>query len=115
MYRATLRTMTLLSLFLCLSLVAQANTIRVPSDQPSLNAALGAAAEGDTILLDDGIYSEEQLDWVQQKGMTIQSESGNPNACILDTTMFRFGKFDDRSHVVTIRGLTFRNGWDYPI
>lgn len=111
MRRACLHISTLLSLLFCLNWIAQGDTIYVPQDQPTLSAALSAAGNGDTILLADGIYSEDQLS-VFDKSVTIGSANGAPAACILDATLLTFHTDDAQSHTLTIRDITFRNDPD---
>jgi Periplasmic copper-binding protein (NosD) len=53
---------------------AAATVLRVPSGYPSIQAAIDAAAPGDTVLVAAGHYSE-QIDF-QAKAITVASESG---------------------------------------
>jgi parallel beta-helix repeat protein len=41
---------------------AQSNTITVPTDYPTLSAAIGNATGGDTIIVKNGVYTEQTLD-----------------------------------------------------
>jgi len=45
-------------IILVLSCVAKATVVHVPSDQPTIKAAISAAADGDTVLVADGMYFE---------------------------------------------------------
>jgi len=84
-----LKTVCLLSV-LAITLILSSATvfgavIHVPVDQPTIQDALDAAFEGDTVLVADGTYNGEgnkNLDF-QGKAITIQSESG-PEKCIID-------------------------------
>jgi predicted outer membrane repeat protein len=64
---------TILFLLLAPSLAAQA-VIRVPEDQPTIQAGIAAAVDGDTVLVASGTY-HEQLDLLG-KAITVRSESG---------------------------------------
>jgi nitrous oxidase accessory protein len=53
----------LISAFFCVFPVkSQNHTITVPTDYPTINAAVGNATEGDTIIVTDGIYDEETIE-----------------------------------------------------
>ena len=45
-------------LFLCTNLFAQGQVINVPDDQPTIQEAINASADGDTVLVADGTYYE---------------------------------------------------------
>jgi len=49
-----------LCLMLMACVTASAATINVPADQPTIQAAINAAADGDTIVVADGVYAEWQ-------------------------------------------------------
>ena len=77
-------------LFFALTLIfgfstAFAATIRVPADQPTIQAGIDAAVDGDTVLVADGTYTGEGNQDIDFKGkaITVQSENGAEN-CIID-------------------------------
>jgi hypothetical protein len=55
-------------------------------DAPSISAGGDSAASGDTLLLADGTYTgvANRHVYVHNRTLTIVSESGNPEACIVD-------------------------------
>src|SRR3954454_18311242 len=57
------------------------NTIRVPSDQATIQGAISAAANGDTVLIAPGTYTEN-LNF-SGKAITVTSEQG-PQFTIVD-------------------------------
>ena len=86
-----------------------AATIHVPADQPTIQAGINAAANGDTILVASGTYVEN-IDF-SGKAVVLRSEAGrdftfiepaNPNAVIV-----RFDSGEDTTSV--INGFTVRN------
>jgi len=55
-------------------------------DYPTIQTAIDAAMEGDTIELADGVYTGDgnrDIYW-SGKAITVRSQSGNPQACVLD-------------------------------
>ena len=63
-----------------------AATIHIPSDQPTIQAGINTATEGDTVELADGTYQwdgNRDLDF-SGKNLVIRSASGNPESCIID-------------------------------
>lgn len=65
---------------------ALATTIRVPGDQPTIQAGINAASAGDTVLLMDGTFSgpgNEEIVFMG-KAITVCSQSGDPSTCIVD-------------------------------
>lgn len=97
--------------FLCLVLSAKAATIKVPSDQPTIQAGINAANNGDTVLVAPGTYYEN-IDF-EGKAITVTS-SGGAATTIIDggavlyhaTVSFKSGEL--RNSVLS--GFTVQNG-----
>ena len=72
--------------FACASVsTAPADTIHVPADQPTIQAGIDAAADGDVVLIADGVYTgpdNKNLDFAG-KAITVRSENGR-DKCIID-------------------------------
>ncbi len=93
--------------------VTSARVIRVPQDRPTIQAAIDAAAAGDVVLLDDGVYTGQGNTSVRFKGKSITVRSANgTEACVIDgggaARAFEFLGEDRFAPVV--QGLTIRNG-----
>ena len=87
---------------------AIAATIHVPADQPTIQAAVAAAASGDIVLVSPGTYVEN-ID-IQGKAVTLQSASG-PAVTVIDGN--HAGAVVSMSNVPTggaVIGFTLRNG-----
>jgi hypothetical protein len=88
---------------------ARADTIRVPSDQGTIQAAINAAVHGDTVLVAPGTY-RENIDF-SGKGITITSEAG-PAITIIDGnrngTVVTFNSGEPTQSVLS--GFTIQNG-----
>ena len=80
--------------FLSLGLDSLASTIHVPQDQPTIQAGIDAATNGDTVLVAPGTFVEN-INFIG-KAITVES-SGGPSVTIIDGAQ--------RSSVVT-----FNNG-----
>lgn len=91
------------------SLDIQAGTIRVPSDKQTIQAAINAAVEGDTVLVSPGTYIE-RIDF-SGKGITVQSESGQQVTFINGTGLGSAVTFNaGETSSAKLIGFTIQNG-----
>ncbi len=105
-------------LFLFLPLAVAAETIHVPGDQPTIQAGIDAAVDGDTVLVADGTYigdGNRDIDY-HGKSITLRSENG-PDVCVIDCQgssgepHFGFNFRTGESRGAVVCGFTIRNGW----
>lgn len=91
---------------------ASATTINVPSDQPTIQAAINAASNGDTVLVAPGTYYEN-INFMG-KAITVTS-SGGPSVTTINggraATVVTFDTSEGRSSVLS--GFTITNGNAY--
>jgi len=91
------------------SSAAAQTTIRVPADQPTIQAGIGAALPGDKVLVAPGTYAERIT--FSGKAITVASEMG-PVFTIIDgggaDVVITFNSGETRSAV--LRGFTVTNG-----
>ncbi len=96
-------------LVLCAGLAAAQTTWYVPDDHATIQGAIHAAAQGDTICVRPGTY-EENIDFVG-KAVTVVSEKG-PDLTVVDGNSvdrcFIFQSGEDRNSV--LEGFTITNG-----
>ncbi len=88
--------------------------IDVPGDFTSIQSAVNAAVDCDTIVLKNGIWAglnNKGID-LQGKSITVISENRQPQTCIIDcwhrNRAFLFENFEDETTV--IQGIAVRNG-----
>ena len=96
--------------------VAFGATIRVPSEQPTIQAAVDAAGQDDTVLVEAGTYSGPGFEdiVIKRKSLVMKSDSGAKNTTLEATEPGRTIFIDTNdAHVVTIEGLTISGGYKY--
>jgi predicted outer membrane repeat protein len=95
-------------------LSAAAGTLLVPSEYPTIQAAIDAAVDGDEVVIADGIYSGDgngNLD-LGGRSLGVRSASGDPNACVLALGNQQRGfVIDNGEGGVVIEGLTLHRGF----
>ena len=99
--------------FILFSSIAFGATINVPGDQPTIQAGIDAASDGDTVLVADGTYTGEgnkNLDF-KGKAITVQSENG-AESCIIDCENEGRGFYFHTGEGVdsVVSGFTITNG-----
>jgi len=92
--------------------VTDATTIAVPADFPSIQAAIDAALDGDTILVAPGTYTEN-LDF-HGKGIVLTSTDGPASTVIDGGGVESVVKFlGGEPWTTRLEGFTIRNGYGY--
>jgi Right handed beta helix region len=91
-----------------------AGTLHVPSEYPTIQAAIDASADGDIVELADGTYTgygNKNIDF-RGKAITVRSASGDPNLCIIDCEREGrgFSFYNDEGADSVLSGLAIRNG-----
>jgi hypothetical protein len=96
---------------LCLAATAEAATIRVPADAPTIQQGIAAAANGDTVLVAPGTYYE-RINFLG-KAIIVTSEHG-PDVTVIDGslggTVVTFLSREGRDSVLS--GFTIRRGFN---
>ena len=116
--RVMFSTIRILSVSLCLSTAGWANVIRVPEDYSTIQAAINAAQNGDTVLVSRGTYAGGLL--ISGKTITLASNYINTgDANDITQTVINSGspllRIERTAGTDTaIQGLTFQNG-DYQL
>jgi parallel beta-helix repeat protein len=95
---------------------ARADVVRVPADQPTIQAGINAASWGDTVLVAPGVYTGGGNRDIVPNGMVVMSEKG-PEVTIIDCQAdsidrhrgFLVGSSSDQNTVID--GFTITNGW----
>ena len=104
--RCVLSATFLLVLLLAVKVEAQATIRRVPADYPTIQQAINASVDGDTVLVAPGTYFG-QID-ILTKTVTLTSEAG-PDLTVLDGGLAQYVvHFGESSG--TLSGFTVQNG-----
>jgi hypothetical protein len=108
-----LRCLSVLAILVCAPSIGAATTWRVlpdgTGDAPTIQAAVNLTSNGDVVELADGTYTGEgNRDVVAGGHITIRSESGNADACIVDCQFLNLTHAFDMSlsSTVTLEGIT---------
>lgn len=104
----------LIALFVCAC--TDATTIRVPADRPTIQSAIAAAADSDTVLVAAGTYFEH-IDYLG-KALAVQSESGSAVTTIDGAavgTVVTIAGISPPAMLngASLRGFTIRNGSNF--
>jgi len=105
-------------LLLSVATIVSAGTIHVPGDQPTIQAGIDAASNGDTVLVANGTYTgtgNRDIDF-NGKAITVKSENG-ADYCIINCQGteadphrgFKFHSGEGNGSV--LQGFTIRNGY----
>ncbi|MBN2055165.1 DUF1565 domain-containing protein [bacterium] len=104
----------ILALVMCPAGAAQAAVIRVPLDEPTIQAGLDAATSGDAVLLAPGTYrGQGNIDLsFEGKAVTLLSERG-PASCVIDCdgNGRAFWFHNNETSASVVRGITIREGF----
>jgi Right handed beta helix region len=92
---------------LAVALSLSGGTIRVPQDAPTIQAAVAAAAPGDTILVDRGTYPGGVVVPQEKPGLTIRGV--DRNAVVFDGADARDDAIDVQADGVTLQNLSAHN------
>ena len=92
------------AVLLLLASSATAGTLKVPADFPTIQAAVDAAVDGDTVLVAKGVYPESVL--IQDKSDLLLRGAGKP---VIDATGQVNGLVVDNCSDVEVRGFVVRN------
>ncbi|MFG0284026.1 MAG: right-handed parallel beta-helix repeat-containing protein [Phycisphaerales bacterium JB039] len=96
---------------------AMADELHVPSQYPTIEAAIAASRAGDEIVLADGVFTGAGNDDIQMPAhaITLHSASGDPALCVMDprydhrAMLFYPGASSD----IVIRGIGVHNAGGY--
>ena len=97
---------------------AFADTLLVPDEYPTIQAAIDASVDGDVVLVADGSYTGDgnrDMDFMG-RAITVRSENG-PDTCIIDIQgsaqdphrAFHFHSGETNASIV--QGFTIQNGF----
>ena len=108
-----MRRLALISLLLFSAGLAMAATYQVPSQYSTIQAAINICANGDIVLIADGVYTgagNKNLDF-GGRIITVKSENG-PDSCIIDCEASGRGFYfhTGETNEAKVIGLTVKGG-----
>jgi hypothetical protein len=97
--------------------LAANKTLKVPNDYLTIQAAIDKAKNGDTVLVEDGVYfgaGNHNIDF-RGKAITVKSEHGSKNTTLLLQSQqgFRFQHHEQKTSVLD--GFSLKKGGNYTI
>jgi len=102
------RSLLLACCLLVPAIAAQAATIRIPSDQPTLAAAFAVARTGDTLILAPGVHREAGL--TVPVGLRLRGSGHTPAETVIDAQgAGRILLIESLADSTIVSNLTFRN------
>jgi hypothetical protein len=88
--------------------------LRVPGDYPTIQSAIDAAADGNRVVVDPGVYAE-RIDFLGKR-VNVESRDG-PEVTVIDGEglgpVARFVSGEGRG--AALRGFTLRGGWTHAV
>ena len=87
-----------------------ATIINIPADQPTIQAGLNIAVEGDSVIVADGIYYEN-IEWPETDGIILISENGADQTIIDGSGISITLEIDDQYSPVSITNSTIVDGF----
>jgi parallel beta-helix repeat protein len=98
-----------------LAVPVRAVVLLVPSEYPTIQAAIDSAVAKDEVVVADGVYTgtgNKNLD-VAGKAITVRSASGDPASCIIDCESSGRGFYfhSGETAETLVDGFTIRNGY----
>ena len=117
-FRSSVLTVCLAVMAFCLPALAQAATLTVPAQYPTIQAAINAAQNGDTVLIADGTYTGDgsrDIDF-GGKNITVTSQHGATSTIIdcqgSSSANHRGFYIHSGETNAVISGLTIKNGYE---
>ena len=112
-----LRAVFLSNLVVLITSISSAGIITVPGDQPTIQAGIDAAVDGDEVIVSPGTYVEN----IHFNGKNITLRSTDPtNPSVVESTIIDGNQIGNvvmfagtETDSCTLSGFTITNGWMY--